>query len=386
MAEDWFERHFGFEEDGEASVRDHTYLENGMLYSRMNGRKYAVGEFTTPSLEELRSEARVRLQDTAAVEEARLRGTTGVRNVIGDIAEYHCKEENRHSLFQVASLLNCLEFPNSDVTPEMGITGYVHNRTQGTCCAIACAAGTLYRNYFVPVTDTKGNVIRNGQTAICQIEGLRDMAAELENNKHGYLRVKGGYTLATNKGLADLNKKLIEGLNEEGKDQLRGKLRIGVQRNVEVTSRDWGRQMVNDPDHLVTQVFGSACSVSYSGNHKDLWEPMARLILEASYEATLWVAVLSALRNPDREASRNVFLTALGGGDVFGNRMEWVQHAIQRAIHIVCKENSLALQINLVSDREPVEQAFESLVRVNGLEQCEIGDDEDDEVPKCSVL
>ena len=50
-------------------------------------------------------------------------------------------------------------------------------------------------------------------------------------------------------------------------------------------------------------VFGSACSVSYSGNHKDLWEPMAKLVLEASYEATLWIAVLSALRNPDRAAS-----------------------------------------------------------------------------------
>ncbi|CAK0791067.1 unnamed protein product [Prorocentrum cordatum] len=959
MPGDWFERHFGFEEDGEASVKDHTYVENGILYSRKNGRKYAVGEFTTPSLEELRSEVRDRLQDTAAVDEAKLKGTTGVRNVIGDVADYHCKEENRYAVFQVASQLNCLEFISSDVTPEMGITRYIRDRTQGPCCAIACAAGTLYRNYpavvpaegpvslkaavasimadtffcatsreldkvtleirrivsaakswpeylwlvyigrktysldavcallegphrlkydrgytidpdaldhlldntslgdgilhgeskielrmriiavrdllhslprgfldgapddlaqtarvllktsekkpgtpvtfsmtetaarqwpsmtttdrlwhffmsiggtshfhawqmcldcpdvicdasqmravgpscysylrlaypavefpatwssaqgqdlgvrlidhlrtrpelqglefpgptlsfnntehwtcesvkatkalhndgllirvgeirhvlqggalavpasgkfrtrrfrtglaapdpssmsgslmyaprttshaplmkksvvgeppakrqasllafgavpldklrgaaaqgphwakshinlssgsecrvgvgisqtagaraeavrkirddphikaavqkklmekalpdanallphvdrlnrgrgpeastrrscaflqellgerlpgegasgrprsprragsaaleraaerprdgaaiaagkprgpcpastgrplgkgtgaalnpkgsrsrphlfakdsndampgdrfkvrtlpclraqmanmyshtpepdegvvadYVPVTD-RNNIIRNGQTATCQIECLRDIAAELENNRHGYLRVKGGYTLATNQGLADLNKRLIEGLDEEGKDRLRGKLRIGVQRNVEVTSRSWGGQMVNDPDQLVTQVFGSACSVSYSGNHVDLWEPMARLVLEASYEATLWVAVLSALRSPGREASRCVFLTALGGGS-FGNRMEWVQHAIQRAIYIVCGQNNLALQINLVSYQQPVERAFDSLVRANGLEQCEIG-------------
>ncbi|CAK0796567.1 unnamed protein product [Prorocentrum cordatum] len=171
-----------------------------MLYSRANNRKYSIGEFTTPSLEELRREATLRLQDAGAVDKAKLKGTTGVRNVIGDVAEFHRRKENRYAVFQVASQLNCLEFVHSDVTPEEGITGYVQDRTQGPCCAIACGAGTLYRNYFAPITSAKGNVIRTGQVAARQIECLRDLAAALGNKRHGYLRVKNGYTLATDDG------------------------------------------------------------------------------------------------------------------------------------------------------------------------------------------
>lgn len=124
----WFENHFGFLEAGKA-VKDNISVEGGMLYSRANDRKYSVGEFTTPSLDELRREAMLRLQDTGAVDTAKLRGTTGVRNVIGDVAEYHRRKENRYAVFQVASQLNCLEFVHSDVTPEEGITGYVQDRT-----------------------------------------------------------------------------------------------------------------------------------------------------------------------------------------------------------------------------------------------------------------
>ena len=46
-------------------------------------------------------------------------------------------------------------------TPEMGVTGYVNDRTQGPCCAIACGAGTVYRNYLAPVRDSAGRLLKS---------------------------------------------------------------------------------------------------------------------------------------------------------------------------------------------------------------------------------
>ena len=37
------------------------------------------------------------------------------------------------------------------VSPLAGVTRYVYDRTQGPACALSCPAGTIYRNYLVPV-------------------------------------------------------------------------------------------------------------------------------------------------------------------------------------------------------------------------------------------
>ena len=59
------------------------------------------------------------------------------------------------------------------------------------------------------------------------------------------------------------------------------------------------------------------------------WEPFARLVLEASYEATLCAAALNATAT----GNPTVFLTTLGGG-AFGNPDEWIFPAIERAIRL----------------------------------------------------
>ena len=61
----------------------------------------------------------------------------------------------------------------------------------------------------------------------------------------------------------------------------------------------------------------------------DLWEDFARLVLRASYEATICAAIL----NSQSTGSNRVFLTLLGGG-VFGNRIEWITEAITRALKL----------------------------------------------------
>jgi hypothetical protein len=69
--------------------------------------------------------------------------------VVDDILEEHARHP--HALFQAASQFNCLEMIDSSTTPEHGVSRYAYDNTQGPACSIACAAGTVVRNYFVDV-------------------------------------------------------------------------------------------------------------------------------------------------------------------------------------------------------------------------------------------
>ncbi len=86
---------------------------------------------------------------------------------------------------------------------------------------------------------------------------------------------------------------------------------------------------LKDCRHLVSQAYGSALPVAYSRHASNLWAPFARLILEASYEATICTAILNAAQH----GCIKVFLTLLGGG-AFGNETDWILGGIQRAINL----------------------------------------------------
>ena len=73
-----------------------------------------------------------------------------VTNKVGESRGMHTLPENHNAVIQAASQFNLLEFPGPRNLPEDGITGYIYDRTQGPACAIACAAGTAYRNYLMP--------------------------------------------------------------------------------------------------------------------------------------------------------------------------------------------------------------------------------------------
>jgi len=87
----------------------------------------------------------------------------------------------------------------------------------------------------------------------------------------------------------------------------------------------------------VSQSFCSAVSASYSKTKIDAWEPLAKLALDAAYEATLLAAVVSKSKN------KRVWLTFLGGG-AFGNKKEWICNAIGKAI---AKCNKLPLDVRI---------------------------------------
>ena len=98
-------------------------------------------------------------------------------------------------------------------------------------------------------------------------------------------------------------------------------LRIGLQWDTEVTLADGG--------HTVTQAYCSALPIAYAEHAPTRWEPFARLVLDAAYEATLAAAVVNA----QATGNHTVYLTLLGGG-VFGNTPSWILSAIERGLEI----------------------------------------------------
>lgn len=225
-------------------------------------------------------------------------------------------KESRGALFQVASQFNLLEMTGPTVTPEDGVARYENDRTQGPACAIAAGAGTIYRNYLVPVGD------RIGQTATSQVDCLADLGTALGNSNGNLWEMRNGYAMCSTAGLRRINTRLRD-FDDRGLDELRGQLRIGLQWDVQVTDAS------APPDHLVSQAFCAAVPVAYSSAHPDDWAHFASLVLESAYEAT----VLAAALNRRRTGVGTLFLTRLGGG-AFGNRPEWIDAAMLRALRL----------------------------------------------------
>jgi hypothetical protein len=277
---DWFEKLTGFHETDYEETRARLEVEGGSLRSRVNGARYGIGELELVSLQALRERAK------------------SLGNLPGRLK-----------------------------------TSVV---TQGPACAIAAGAATIYRNYFAPAEGGRG------QTAKRQLDGLADLGVALSSGTElpvGELwTMRNGYALATQIGL-DAIGRYFGTLTEEQIDILRGKLRVGIHRDVEVTA-------ATGPDRpQVSQSFCSALPVAYSRVPPGYWQPFASLVLEAAYEATIWAAVLNA----QRDASNVVFLTLLGGG-AFGNHSNWIYAAMRRALEMM---RPFALDVRLVSYGSP---------------------------------
>jgi hypothetical protein len=332
---DWFERLTGFAEStgllGYEQTRQRLQVDGQTLTSLINGRRYGIGRLELGSLAALRQRA----QSGAPVV-----GQRQLRIVQGNVRALHAKTEFRGALFQVASQFNLLEMVGPEVTPEQGVARYAGDPTQGPACAIAAGAATVYRNYFAMVGDA------TGQTRHRQLDAFADFGAavaqELERQGDGLWTMRNGYAMFTRNGV-DLMSTHVESLDDKARDLLRQHLQIGLHWDVEVTDAD------ATPGPQVSQAFCSALPVSYnnalSGTRGAKWAPLAQLVLEAAYEATLWAAVLNAQRG----ASNTVLLTSLGGG-AFGNDESWIRAAMQHALQAV---SGHALDVVLVSYGTP---------------------------------
>lgn len=316
----WFEQLFGFAERSWAETRVRFGVEGETLRSRVNQRQFAIGRFDTPSLASLRAAS-------ATGPRGRIRYT---HTVIGDVLGLHAQPDNAGAMFQVASQFNCLEFPGPATTPEDGVTGYAHDPTQGPACSLAAAAATVYRNYFAPCRGGSGQ--ERGRQ-LNTVEGLQEQLGE------PVFTVRNGYTSGTSSSLARLAV-LAAGRPRE---QLLESIRIGVQSRAGVTFTSRWKEPT-EPSH-VSQAFCSAVSCGYVHDVPlDRWEPLATLVLDAAYEATLHAAALDLAQG---RGSGRVWLTFVGGG-VFGNRREWIAGAIRRALQ---RAEALPLDVHIAHYR-----------------------------------
>jgi len=327
----WFEQLTGFEEGNRAQVHENLEIEGDSFISKANGRRFTFGQLEVPSLKALRERASTleSLSENICVSE-----------VVAGVEKLHNDPQNAKALFQAASQFNLLEMIGPDITPELGVDRYEYDYTQGPACAIACGAGTIFRNYFVPIDD------QLGQTQNKQIDCLDLIGAFFKNEERDLWIMQNGYALISQGGLLAINK-ILAGLTYDEREELKGLLKVGIQWNTEVTKAKEG--------HQVTQVYCSALPVRYSHVHEIYWEPFARLILEATYEATLFVA----LENMKLYGSNLVYLTLVGGG-AFGNSMDWILESLELAL---LKFKRTPLDIRVVS------YDSSNLRLVNSLEQ-----------------
>eukprot|EP00746_Dinoflagellata_sp_MGD_P148609 gnl/MRDRNA2_/MRDRNA2_80802_c0_seq1.p1 gnl/MRDRNA2_/MRDRNA2_80802_c0~~gnl/MRDRNA2_/MRDRNA2_80802_c0_seq1.p1 ORF type:complete len:146 (-),score=16.87 gnl/MRDRNA2_/MRDRNA2_80802_c0_seq1:109-546(-) len=89
------------------------------------------------------------------------------------------------------------------------------------------------------------------------------------------------------------------------------------------------------------------------------------MVLSASYEATLWVGLLTALRHGGDDprlrlpGPRRVYLTCLGGG-VFGNPMSWITTAMKEALS---KFENVDLEVCIVTYYDDIDKGLLELER-----------------------
>jgi len=316
----WFEKLTGFKEKSPENVRKNLKIEGESFISTANNRRFTFGKLEILTLENLRKNSPPREVFKDKIE---------LNEIVDNVQKLHIQSLNSNALFQAASQFNLLEMVGPNIIPEQGIDRYERDYTQGPACAIACGAGTIYRNYFVKI----GNQI--GQTANNQIDCLELIGKELQDDHIPLWSMRNGYALINQEELLTINKKLALLTNEQRED-LKGKLKVGIQWNTEVT--------IAEENQKVSQIYCSALPVAYSQIDSIYWENFARLILEATYEATLY----SALINMDNNNSNLVYLTLVGGG-AFGNEEYWIIESLEKAIN---KFKNVPLDIRIVSYRE----------------------------------
>jgi hypothetical protein len=312
---------------------------------RINEKNYPIGQLTTPTLEEARKELKILSQDISAS------ANISASSEIGNAYDIHQKQ-NGANVIMVASQFNLLEFVSQFSIPENGITGYCDDKTQGPACAMAAPFATAYRNYLAETNEgkiTQESIAKIGQSEDNQINTLGDTmkllnaSLEASGNKTSnqstkfsepipdgeLLFFKNGYIDSTNDNLIKLNK-LIQDGGEEFKQKLKDSMRVGIHRDVLIAD-------TKDSENPVfkTQVLASAIPVArgYSSvTDSGLWEPFARLVLEAQYEHTILEGLRdNAMRIKEGKETKPILLTALGGG-VFDNKPEWIKESMALAV------------------------------------------------------
>eukprot|EP01006_Ploeotia_vitrea_P037368 TRINITY_DN66123_c9_g1_i1.p1 TRINITY_DN66123_c9_g1~~TRINITY_DN66123_c9_g1_i1.p1 ORF type:complete len:401 (-),score=32.18 TRINITY_DN66123_c9_g1_i1:987-2189(-) len=301
-----------------------------------------------------------------------------------EVGALQANPENCGATFQVASNFNCLEFVSPYDSATRGITGYIHDHTQGPAAAISAAPGTIQRNYFVkhtkicPDEDTeedseltikdeadspranKTKSSSSSSTTTHTTSQRRTQTKQKPNKRRG----SGGEMILEYRGQLEEQINLLDEYElidiQNGYiqifDQARARLRkefdfedhdmvkVGIQRNTQVTYGLKSGGIIEVNPHTgqrVHQVFTAAmANPRLSGTEAKL----AKWVLLAAYEGTIRAAWRNSKLHPNYMGSRKVFLTLVGGG-VFGNPKEWIMETLEELMPLMKRTK---LEFNLV--------------------------------------
>jgi hypothetical protein len=357
--ETWFSKYFGFHEDANPVAKTNyeatkkkiipTVDTHGDVTFTTSGRSLSAGNFKVLTCAEFRN-----IYEETKKASVPQNGRLDFSVVHGDVTDLHKDVENKGSFFQAASQFNALEMIDELKTPEHGITNYVLDPTQGPKCAVACPAGTLFRNYFVsidkngqliPDKDKKGEVIKKEQYGQGGESGRQlNMMYHVQQLSGDIFKMQNGYAMVNNKdSLEYLNNNILN--TDVMKNRVRDAFQVALHGNVDVDSG-------GGPTHSVSQIYCSAMPVDYNRllkpvkDNMTLWQPIATLALESLYESTICIAAIMSIV---QSKQIQLYLTLVGGG-AFGNDPEWISAAILRALDmyrdcnlkviLVCYEHS----------------------------------------------
>ena len=327
----WFRNLMGFNEINPLQVQENIAIDGELMTSLVNGKSYQHGVFEVPTLKELKNRIDLSVFD----------GNIKITEIIGNVRALHGLADNKNAMFQAASQFNMLEMISPSVTPEMGVDRYENDHTQGPACAIACGAGTIYRNYFAPSRGKKGQTFDN------QLDGLEEIGKFFGNDKSALWKMQNGYCFPTEKGLKTISES-IRKMKTQEYEALKNLLKTGIQWNTEVTNCA--------QKQLVSQIYCSALPIGYSNIYSGDWKEFASLVLDATYESAFYAAT----ENYQKTGCPILYLTLVGGG-VFQNELSWILSAIKSSVE---KFRNVPLDVRIVSygKRNPVISDF-----VNGF-------------------
>jgi O-acetyl-ADP-ribose deacetylase (regulator of RNase III) len=312
--------------DTKVTVQKHTLICSDATNAPQGFKEQYIGMFDRPTLAQL--EQCINSEEYKdAFKKLKGEGLAFKHIVTEDVALLHCDPDNEGAIFQVASQFNCLEMGSDAATPNLGVTIYSGDHTQGPACAMACPAALVYRNYFVE--HTKNGQTHKGQCAH-QIDNLEDINDMLGNMNETYWTMRNGYVIVDNhEKLGDISNQILKVV---GRKNIIQALRVGVHWSTSVVDNQKIATKKEPLKHRVCQVYASALPVSPNYNpsikNKALWAPFATCILEGSYMATLCIAALIAIKSQTRI---KCYLTLIGGG-AFGNKPNWIIDAIEKAL------------------------------------------------------
>jgi len=298
-----------------------------------NGKEYRAGFFTDPTIITLREQAdklpKVGGGKFNIIIGTNTQSNSPYRHTV-DIGAMQAHPQNNDAVFQVASNFSALEPIGMTHYPEKGITGYIHDYTQGPFASISAAPGLFYRMYGV-FYDSAKEPSKWRQTKDHQIELLGGGVHYPWLKK--IFPITNGYI-----NYADNPDSLNLPFTQKDKDEIR----IGYHRDMQVlygfTENDT-QYDITDKNQIINQVFTAAVDFGYvNAGYKNnpIVIQRAKALLDAAYEGTL----LAAITNNKKK----VFLTLIGGG-VFQNNISWIAESIAKNKNLI---QAHGLEVTLV--------------------------------------